>query len=106
MQIAPSTCEGVQVVTVPVLLDRCKILATFFNGELFPQGYNFEQGQISMATKQRVAAMAASLCAVCSGPMVIKLVTADPSNGASELRTYVCGGCGHTRTYSVAAGNS
>ena len=59
-----------------------------------------------MATKERLAAMAASLCAVCSGSMVIELVEADPSDDASELRTYVCAGCGHTRTYSVAAGNS
>ena len=43
-----------------------------------------------MATKERLAAMAASLCAVCSGSMVIKLVEPDPSDGASELRTYVC----------------
>jgi hypothetical protein len=35
-----------------------------------------------------------------------KLVEADPSDGASELRTYMCAECGHTRTYSVAAGNS
>jgi hypothetical protein len=43
-----------------------------------------------MATKERLAAMAASRCAVCSGSMVIKLVEADPSDDASELRTYVC----------------
>jgi hypothetical protein len=49
--------------------------------------------------------MAASLCAVCSGSMVIKLVEADPSDGASELRTYVCAEYGHRRTYSVPAGN-
>jgi hypothetical protein len=42
---------------------------------------------------------------VCSGSMVIKLVEADPSDGASELRTYMCAECGHTRTYGVAAGN-
>jgi hypothetical protein len=59
-----------------------------------------------MATKERLAAMAASLCAVCSGPMVTKLVQVDPVDSASELRTYVCAECGHTRTYSVAAGNS
>jgi len=59
-----------------------------------------------MATKERLAAMAASLCAVCSGSMVIKHVEADPSDDASELRTYVCAECDHTRTYSVAAGNS
>ena len=56
-----------------------------------------------MATKERLAAMAASLCAVCSGSMVINLVGADPSDRASELRTYVCAECGHRRTYSVAA---
>jgi ribosomal protein L32 len=38
--------------------------------------------------------------------MVIKLVEADPSDGASELRTYVCAECGHRRTYSVPAGNN
>ncbi len=59
-----------------------------------------------MTTKERLAAMAASLCAVCSGSMVIKLVEVDPNNVASELRTYVCAECGHTRTYSVAAGDS
>src|SRR6266404_2779491 len=59
-----------------------------------------------MATKERLAAMAASLCAVCSGSMVIKLVEADPSDGASELRTYVCAECGHRRTYSAPAGNN
>ena len=59
-----------------------------------------------MATKERLAAMAASLCAVCSGgSMVIKLVKTDPSDDASELRTYVCAECGHTRTYGVPAGN-
>ena len=57
-----------------------------------------------MATKERLAAMAASLCAVCSGAMVVTLVEADPSNGASELRTYVCAECGHSRTYSVDSG--
>jgi hypothetical protein len=59
-----------------------------------------------MATKERLAAMAASLCAVCSGSMVIKVVEADPDNDASELRTYACAECGHSRTYSVPAGNS
>ena len=54
-----------------------------------------------MATKERLAAMAASLCAVCSGSMVVKFVEADPADAASELRTYVCAECGHTRTYSV-----
>jgi hypothetical protein len=60
----------------------------------------------NMATKERLAAMAASLCAVCSGSMVIKLVEADPSDGASELRTYVCAECGHSGIYSVPAGNN
>ena len=59
-----------------------------------------------MATKERLAAMADSLCAVCSGAMVVALVEADPSNGAFELRTYVCAECGHSRTYSVAGGDS
>jgi len=54
-----------------------------------------------MATKERLAAMAASRCAVCAGPMVIKLVEMDPSDIAMELRTYVCADCGHSRTYSV-----
>ncbi len=58
-----------------------------------------------MATKERLAAMAASLCAVCSGSMVPKLVRTDPSEHTSELRTYVCAECGHTRTYGVSAGN-
>jgi hypothetical protein len=57
-----------------------------------------------MATKERLAAMAASLCAVCSGSMVIKVVETDPSDRASELRSYMCSECGHTRTYSVPAG--
>jgi hypothetical protein len=59
-----------------------------------------------MATKERLAAMAASLCAVCSGPMVTKLVKADPENSALELRTYVCSECGHSRTYSVDGGDT
>jgi hypothetical protein len=58
-----------------------------------------------MATKERLAAMAASLCAVCSGSMVLKLVKTDPSDDTSELHTYVCAECGHTRTYGVPAGN-
>lgn len=49
-----------------------------------------------MATKERLAAMSASLRAVCSGPMVPTLVRADPSDPTSELRTYVCAECGHT----------
>jgi len=59
-----------------------------------------------MATKERLAAMAAARCAVCSGSMVVKLVEADRNDSASELRTYVCAECGHKRTYSVAAGNN
>ena len=59
-----------------------------------------------MATKERLAAMAASHCAVCAGAMVIKLVEMDPSNVAFELRTYVCAGCGHSQTYSVDGGDS
>jgi hypothetical protein len=58
-----------------------------------------------MATKERLAAMAASLCAVCSGAMVLKLVTPDPRDGALELRTYTCAECGHSGTYSVASGD-
>jgi hypothetical protein len=50
--------------------------------------------------------MAASLCAVCSGAMVLKLVKADPNNDALEFRTYVCAACGHSQTYSVNGGNS
>jgi hypothetical protein len=56
-----------------------------------------------VATKERLAAMAASLCAVCSGVMVAKLVVPDPRDSALELRTYVCAECGHSRTYSVDA---
>jgi uncharacterized protein YlaI len=59
-----------------------------------------------MATKERLAAMAASRCAVCSGAMALTLVKADLSNSALELRTYMCGECGHSQTYSVAAGDS
>jgi hypothetical protein len=59
-----------------------------------------------MATKERLAAMAASRCAVCSGAMVIKLVAPDPSDGACELRTYACAECGHSGTYSVPSGDS
>jgi hypothetical protein len=33
--------------------------------------------------------------------MVVKLVETDPSDGASELRTYVCAEYGHGQTYSV-----
>jgi hypothetical protein len=37
--------------------------------------------------------------------MIAKLVEADPSNGAFDLRTYVCANCGHSRTYSVDGGD-
>jgi hypothetical protein len=50
--------------------------------------------------------MAASHCAVCAGAMVIKLVETDPSDGALDLRTYMCAECGHSRTYSVDGGES
>ena len=56
---------------------------------------------INVATKERLAAMAASRCAVCSGAMVFRFVEADPGNSAMELRTYVCAECGHSGTYSV-----
>ena len=59
-----------------------------------------------MATKERLAAMAASRCAVCSGAMALMLVKADPTNDALELRTYLCGECGHSQTYIVDAGHS
>ena len=36
-----------------------------------------------MATKERLAAMAASLCAVCSGAMVVKLVAPDARDAMS-----------------------
>jgi hypothetical protein len=58
-----------------------------------------------MATKERLAAMAASLCAVCSGAMVFKLAVPDPRDGAFELRTYTCAECGHSGTYSVTSGD-
>jgi hypothetical protein len=59
-----------------------------------------------VATKERLAAMAGSLCAVCSGVMVIKVVAPDPRDDALQLRTYVCAECGHSRTYSVDGGES
>jgi hypothetical protein len=59
-----------------------------------------------MATKERLAAMAASHCAVCGGAMVIKLVEMDPSDGTFELRTYICAKCAQSRTYSVDGGES
>jgi len=54
-----------------------------------------------MATRERLAAMAASLCARCSGAMVVRLVVADPHDRTVEFRTYACMLCGHKRTYSV-----
>ena len=57
-----------------------------------------------VATKELLAAMAASRSAVCSGAMALKLVKADPANNALELRTYVCEECGHSQTYSVDGG--
>jgi hypothetical protein len=56
-----------------------------------------------MATRERLAAMAASLCALCSGAMVVELVAPDPNDRTSELRTYACAECGHRQTYSVDA---
>jgi hypothetical protein len=58
-----------------------------------------------VATKERLAAMAASRCAVCSGAMALKLVKADPTNNVLELRTYVCEECGHGQTYRVDGGD-
>jgi hypothetical protein len=49
---------------------------------------------------------AASLCALCSGVMVAKLVMPDPNNDSREPRTYECAQCGHCRTYSVEGGSS
>jgi hypothetical protein len=37
-----------------------------------------------MATKERLAAMAASHCGICSGAMAVKLVKPDPDNAALE----------------------
>jgi len=59
-----------------------------------------------VATNERLAAMAASRCAVCSGAMMIRLVEADPSDSAMELRTYECNACGHSQTYTVTGGDS
>jgi hypothetical protein len=50
--------------------------------------------------------MASSLCAECSGVMVIKVVAPDPRDDALQLRTYVCAECAHSRTYSVDGGES
>jgi hypothetical protein len=38
--------------------------------------------------------------------MVLKLVKTESSDGALELRTYVCAACGHSQTYSVDGGDS
>jgi hypothetical protein len=59
-----------------------------------------------VATKERLAAMAAAVCGVCSGPMVLNVVKADPNNSALEFRTYLCALCGHSQTYTVESGNS
>ena len=58
----------------------------------------------AMASKERLAAMAASLCAVCSGTMVSTLVAPDPEDNSLELRTYACAECGHCQVYSVDKG--
>jgi hypothetical protein len=59
-----------------------------------------------VATKERLMAMAAAHCAACSGAMVLTSVEADPSDAALECRTYACSDCGHSRTYSVDAGDN
>jgi hypothetical protein len=59
-----------------------------------------------MASKERLMAMAAARCAVCSGAMVLTLVEADPTNAALERRAYACADCGHSQTYCVDAGDS
>jgi hypothetical protein len=59
-----------------------------------------------VATKERLAAMANSLCAVCSGAMVVNIVAPDARDAARQLRTYVCAECGHSRTYSIDGGES
>jgi hypothetical protein len=64
-----------------------------------------------MATKERLAAMAASRSGVCSGSMAGKFVEPDPNNASLELRTYECEEfrtyeceeCGHGCTYGVDA---
>jgi hypothetical protein len=56
--------------------------------------------------KERLMAMAASRCAVCSRAMVAALVEADPTDAALELRTFSCAECGHSRTYNVDAGDT
>lgn len=59
-----------------------------------------------MPTKERLAAMAASRCAVCAGQMVVGPVELDPDNPGLELRTYACAECGHSLTYCLGAGDS
>jgi hypothetical protein len=59
-----------------------------------------------MASKERLMAMAAARCAVCSGAMVLTLVEADPTNVALESRAYACADCGHSQTYCVDAGDN
>ena len=58
-----------------------------------------------VATKERLAEMAASLLRVMLGRMVITLVVSDPGDSALELRSYACAECGHSRTYSVDGGD-
>lgn len=62
--------------------------------------------RLHVATKERLAAMATSRCALCSGAMQLTLVKPDPSDERLELRTYACAGCGHSQTYSVNGGDS
>jgi hypothetical protein len=58
-----------------------------------------------MATKERLAAMAASLCAVCSGSMIPTLVKTDPSDDTSELRTERDGALPYAGRVSISASN-
>lgn len=83
------------------MIPKTRCLARGMKGARFcqPKGHH-------VATKERLAAMAASHCAVCSGAMVLRLVEADPSDCAIELRTYECDACGHSQTYSVTGGDS
>jgi hypothetical protein len=55
--------------------------------------------EFPMASKERLMAMAAARCALCSGAMVLTLVEADPTNAALERRAYAC-------AYCVDAGDS
>jgi hypothetical protein len=91
---------------MPLLSGSCAPHITKVSqGEIVKQS-RFKTKGHHMATKERLAAMAASLCAVCSGSMVVKVVAPDPGAAASELRTYACAECGHSRTYSVESGGS